>query len=92
MDWLKILNNILKEDFNYDCFTCEYAHRDKHSRFVDRCSGFSNCGYVEFKGEIKLSLAELIRNLSKNLNNTNKDYVQGFNDVLLFVKIWNENE
>ena len=75
-----------------DCFTCEYAQRDKHNRFIDRCSGFGNCGYVKFKGEIKPSLAELISNLIKNLNNANKDYTQGFNDALLFIKVWDEDE
>jgi len=75
-----------------DCFTCEYAQRDKHNRFIDRCSGFGNCSYVEFKGAIKPSLVEIIRNLSKNLDNTNKDYIQGFNDALLFIKVWDEDE
>jgi len=78
---------------NYnDCFTCEHADRDKHNRFIDRCSGYSNCGYVEFKGEIKPTLAEVIRNLSKNQTNISKDYIQGFNDALRFIKVWEEDE
>ena len=75
-----------------DCFTCKYAKRDKHNRFYDRCFGYSNCGYVKFEGEIKPSLVEIIKSLSKNLDITNKDYSQGFNDALVFIKVWYEDE
>jgi len=75
-----------------DCFTCEYADRDKHNRFIDRCSGFGNCSYVEFKGDIKSTLSEIINILNKNLNNTNDDYAKGFKDALSFIEVWNEDE
>jgi len=75
-----------------DCFTCEYAERDKHNRFIDRCMGFGNCAYSKFEGEIKPTLSKCIQNLSNNLSSTNKDYIQGFNDALVFIKAWEENE
>lgn len=74
-----------------DCFTCEYAKRDNHNRFVDMCSGYGNCYYVKFEGEIKPTLEECINNLRKNLN-SDKDYSQGFNDALRFIEVWNEDE
>lgn len=75
-----------------DCFTCEYAERDKHNRFIDRCSGFGNCSYSKFNGEIKPTLDECINTLSKNLNNPSQEYTQGFNDALKFIKYWNDTE
>lgn len=75
-----------------DCYTCEFANRDKHNRFIDRCLGYSNCRHSEFKGEIKPTLEQCINNLKNNLNNINKDYVQGFNDALAFIKIWDDTE
>lgn len=74
-----------------DCFTCEYAKREKHNRFIDRCSGYGNCDYSKFEGEIKPTLEECINNLRKNLN-SDKDYTQGFNDALRFIEVWNKDE
>ncbi len=75
-----------------DCVTCEFAQRDKHNRYLDRCSGYGNCGYEEFKGIIKPTLEECIQNLTNNLSNTNSNYTQGFNDALAFISAWNEYE
>ncbi|MDD4779197.1 MAG: hypothetical protein PHT02_01145 [Tissierellia bacterium] len=75
-----------------DCCTCEFAKRDNHNRFIDRCSGFGNCSYSKFEGEIKPTLEKYIESLSENLSNTNKDYLQGFNDALVFIKVWNDTE
>lgn len=75
-----------------DCITCQFAHRDEHNRFLDPCSGYSNCSYQKFEGEIKPTLEECINNLRKNLKNTNNDYIQGFMDALKFIEAWNEDE
>ena len=78
---------------NYnDCITCEFADRDKHNRFIDHCAGYGNCSYSKFRGDIKPTLEECINNLSNNLNSKNKDYTQGFNDALAFIKTWDETE
>jgi len=42
-----------------DCFTCEFAKRDKHNKFEDRCSGFSNCSYSKFQGKIFAHLKQI---------------------------------
>jgi hypothetical protein len=89
-----LINKHQKEEINMNlnnCFTCEFAHRDKHNRFEGMCSGYSNCGYRKFEGEIKPTLEECINNLRKNLN-SDKDYTQGFNDALKFIEAWNEDE
>ena len=77
-----------------DCITCEYAHRDKHNRFIDPCLGYSNCSYSEFEGKIKPTLRECIDNLNKNIvnNNTNEEYRKGFRDALVFIKNWDDTE
>lgn len=75
-----------------DCFTCEYAERDNHNRFVDRCSGFGNCVYLRFKGKVKPTLKEVIENLNKIKNNPNANYVKGFTDALSIIEKWNEDE
>lgn len=75
-----------------DCFTCLFAERDFHNRYLERCSGYGNCSYEEFKGEIKPTLEECINNLRNNLNNTSEDYSKGFNDALKFIQAWNETE
>lgn len=75
-----------------DCFTCQFANRDEHNRFIERCQGYSNCSYRKFEDKIKPTLEECIENLKKNLSNTNKDYIQGFNDALKFIETWNEDE
>jgi len=75
-----------------DCFTCEYAERDKHNRFIDRCMGYGNCAYSKFEGQIKPTLREYIDNLNKNLVNTNEEYVKGFRDAPVFIKNWNDTE
>lgn len=36
-----------------DCFTCAYADRDKHGRYLDRCAGYGNCSYDEYEGKVK---------------------------------------
>lgn len=36
-----------------DCITCCYADRDQHGRFLDRCAGYGNCSYEEYKGDVK---------------------------------------
>ncbi len=35
------------------CVTCEYAQRDKHGRFLNRCSGFANCSYSQYQGKVR---------------------------------------
>lgn len=78
---------------NYnDCFTCKFADRDNHNRYIDRCWGYSNCAYQKFEGKIKSTLEECINNLRQNLTTKNKDYMKGFNDALRFIEIWNEDE
>lgn len=37
-----------------DCYTCDYAERDIHGRFVRRCAGFGNCSYEEYTGVVDL--------------------------------------
>lgn len=81
-----------------DCFTCEYAKRDNHNRFMDMCSGHSNCSYSEFKGKIKATLEEYINLLNKN-NKLNKEtnivkeeYFEGFKQALEYIQKWNETE
>jgi len=76
-----------------DCSTCEFAERDKHNRFIDRCMGCGNCAYSEFEGEIKPTLSECIDNLNKNLSNKmNEEYRKGFRDTLKFIKNWDDTE
>ncbi len=36
-----------------DCFTCAYAERDEHGRYLSRCAGYGNCSYDEYKGDVK---------------------------------------
>lgn len=43
-----------------DCITCEFAKRDRHNRYLDRCSGYGNCAYSEFKGVVKPTIIEFI--------------------------------
>jgi len=79
-----------------DCFTCDFAKRDKYNRFIAVCSGSGNCLYSKFEDEIKPTLEEYICNLENNIVNSNKDYKQGFNDALTFIKtfikFWNDTE
>jgi len=77
-----------------DCFTCEYAKRDNHNRFINACLGYSNCSYSEFKGQIKPTLSEYIDNIYKHIfnNNTNEEYRKGFRDALAFIKNWDDTE
>jgi len=75
-----------------DCFTCEYAERDKHNRFIKQCSGSGNCDYSEFRGEIKPTLEEFINTLNRNITNKSKEYMNGFRDSLRLIKNWDDNE
>lgn len=36
-----------------DCYTCEYATRDKKGRYLRPCAGYGNCDYVEYEGQIE---------------------------------------
>lgn len=36
-----------------DCFTCAYAERDRHGRFLYSCAGYGNCSYAEYEGWVK---------------------------------------
>jgi len=77
-----------------DCFTCEYAHRDKHNRFVDRCSGFGNCDYSEFEGKIKPSLKEYLDRIYNDMikSDMNIDYKNGFCIAIGFIDEWETTE
>lgn len=37
------------------CITCKFAKRDSGNRYVDMCSGYSNCNYQEFDGVVELT-------------------------------------
>lgn len=78
-----------------DCFTCEYAKRDKHNRFEGMCSGSGNCAYSEFEGEIKPTLEEYINKLNIHANGISEEfeeYKKGFKTALEFIKTWNDEE
>ncbi len=72
-----------------DCYTCAYADRSKYGVYEGRCSGYSNCGYDEYTGDVgkrlikedlnKLYFGSLIR-LDYN-NKVSKEYVK-FGDKL----------
>lgn len=79
-----------------NCVTCEFAERDEHGRFMDRCAGFGNCDYQEYHGEVKDTLREYLdKLLSKYIYGYNRysdDYITGVRDALSFVGHWDENE
>lgn len=51
-----------------DCFTCAYANRDKHNRFISMCDGFGNCAYEPFDGEVKPTTDEFVDELLEKWN------------------------
>lgn len=44
-----------------DCSTCEFANRNEYGIFESKCSGFGNCSYEKYHGDVgrKLNLISL---------------------------------
>jgi len=77
-----------------DCFTCEFAKRDIHNRFEDRCSGFSNCSYSKFEGNIKPTLKQYLEDIQRNISTSKMDntYKNGFNFAIQLIDEWEATE
>lgn len=39
------------------CETCKFADRNEYGVFEDRCSGYANCAYEEYSGDIGMKLS-----------------------------------
>ena len=74
-----------------DCYTCCYAERDKHGRFISRCAGFGNCDYEEYEGTVEPTMIEKMETLIKNASKlTCKDpieaYINGIKECIEIVQ------
>jgi len=82
-----------------DCITCEYAERDCYNRFVDRCSGYSNCAHSKFEGKVELIIPEMSEKefdeaTIKIFNSMRKQYptmhMGDFQTIAMFSKMFKE--
>lgn len=80
----------------FKCFSCDFAKRDEYNRYVDRCSGYSNCSYMKFTGKIYPTIDEFIEKLENQYSmakpnslcftSFHEGYTNGIKDCLNKIK------
>lgn len=62
-----------------DCYTCEYAKRDKKGRYLRMCDGYGNCDYVEYEGAVEPWPIEKMKTLLEGAKaNSSDDWCRAY--------------